>query len=172
MPVLSNTKHELFAQALAKGKSQADAYAAAGYKPSEPHASRLASSGKVQARVAELAGKGAERAIVDIGRTLAEMARIGFSDLRKAFDGNRLLHPSEWPDDVAAAISSVEVVVRPIGDGDVEHIHKIKFWDKNSALEKIAKHLGMFIERHELSGPADGDGKPTAIEFRLVRPGG
>lgn len=62
MPKLHNAKHELFAQGLAKGMSQADAYGFAGYKPSEPHASRLARNGKVRDRVAELQEKVAIRA--------------------------------------------------------------------------------------------------------------
>jgi len=54
MPVLPNARWERFAQELAKGTSQAKAYAAAGYKPSDAHASRLASNGQVAGRVAEL----------------------------------------------------------------------------------------------------------------------
>jgi hypothetical protein len=54
MPVLANARHERFAQELVKGTSQGKAYALAGFKPSDQHASRLASSGKVRARVAEL----------------------------------------------------------------------------------------------------------------------
>ena len=34
----------------------------------------------------------------------------------------------------------------------VEYIHKVRFWDKNAALEKIAKYLGMFVDRHEFGG--------------------
>lgn len=53
MPALTNPRHERFAQGLAKGKTQAEAYADAGYKPSEPNASRLTSNEKVQANRAE-----------------------------------------------------------------------------------------------------------------------
>jgi hypothetical protein len=42
VPVLKDAKHERFAQELAKGKSQAEAYVAAGYKPSRSAATRLA----------------------------------------------------------------------------------------------------------------------------------
>ncbi|WP_292572072.1 hypothetical protein [Mesorhizobium sp.] len=66
MPSLKNPRHEAFARALAKGKTQAEAYGEAGYQPSEPHASRLASNGKVVARVKELLGRAAERAVVSI----------------------------------------------------------------------------------------------------------
>lgn len=101
----------------------------------------------------------AERTEVTADRVLDELARIGFADLRGAFTpGGNLLPPEDWPDGLAAAISAIEVVTKPSGgqgeDGskEVEHVHKIKLWDKNSALEKIAKHLGMFVDRHEHTG--------------------
>lgn len=76
MPVLSNPKHERFAQELAKGKSQAEAYETAGYKPSEQHASRLASNGKVSKRVAEIMERGALRAEVTVASITESLLRI------------------------------------------------------------------------------------------------
>ena len=49
-----NARQELFSQSLLVGKSADQAYADAGYKPSRPHASRLATNGNVLARLAEL----------------------------------------------------------------------------------------------------------------------
>jgi phage terminase small subunit len=66
MPALSNPKHERFAQELAKGKSQAEAYVEAGYAPSEPNASRLTSHDKVQKRVAELLERAAIRTEITV----------------------------------------------------------------------------------------------------------
>jgi phage terminase small subunit len=54
MPILTNLKHELFAQGLAQGLSNRAAFAPAGYKPSDSTASHLANSDKVKARVDEL----------------------------------------------------------------------------------------------------------------------
>lgn len=62
MPPLSNTKHEAFAQALAKGKGASEAYEIAGYTPSRPHASRLATNGNVAKRVRELQERVADKA--------------------------------------------------------------------------------------------------------------
>jgi phage terminase small subunit len=162
MPILTNAKHEAFAQGLAKGLSASEAYTAAGYANSRSGASRLATNENIEARVAELIDKGAQRAEIGIARVLQELGRIGFSDLRTAFtDTGALKSPQDWSDDLAAAISSVEVTTRSLGkdeDGnlEVEHVHKIRLWDKNSALEKIAKHLGMFVEKVEHSGPNGG----------------
>lgn len=73
MPVLDNPRHELFAQELAKGKSQLEAYTIAGFKPNEGHACRLASNGKVAARVEEILGKAAKRAEITIHDIAAQL---------------------------------------------------------------------------------------------------
>lgn len=76
MPVLANPRHERFAQELAKGKSQAEAYANAGYEPSEPNASRLTRNEKVQARVAELQERAAIRTEVTAASLIAEAEEV------------------------------------------------------------------------------------------------
>lgn len=55
MPTLSNARHERFAQELAKGKSQTDAYVTAGYKDNRSAAHRLAADVNICGRVAEIA---------------------------------------------------------------------------------------------------------------------
>lgn len=76
MPVLPNPRHERFAQELAKGKSQTEAYAGAGYKPSDQHASRLARNGKVSGRIEELQNRAAERAEITIVSITDRLTRI------------------------------------------------------------------------------------------------
>lgn len=76
MPALSNPKHERFAQALAKGMTQAEAYADAGYKPSEPNASRLTSNDKVQARLAELQERAAVRTEITVASITERLLAI------------------------------------------------------------------------------------------------
>lgn len=75
MPVLKNPKHERFAQELAKGKTQIEAYKIAGYKPDDGAAARLSGNVRVQSRLAELQERGAKRAeitVETITRQLAE----------------------------------------------------------------------------------------------------
>ena len=48
--------------------------------------------------------------------------------------------PTEWDDQIAAAVASVEV-------DDNGNVIKVRLWDKNTALDKIAKHLGMFVQQ-------------------------
>jgi len=104
----------------------------------------------IAAAIAKAQTKRSKRTEITQDRVLAELAKIGFSDLRRTLDecGN-LKGPQDWDDETASAIASIEVVVRSVGsnaDGEreVEHLAKVKTWDKLSALEKIGKHLGMF----------------------------
>ena len=50
----------------------------------------------------------------------------------------------EIDDSTAAAISSIKVVTRQAGEGEVEHVAEIKFWSKPTALEQAGKHTGLF----------------------------
>lgn len=109
----------------------------------------------------------ARRTHVTQDMIIRELARIGFSDLRKMMtDTGALIDPRDWDDDTAAAVSSLEIVTKPTRECDedgeklVSYIHKIKTWDKNSALDKLAKHLGMFVEKHEHTGK---DGGPINV---------
>lgn len=90
-------------------------------------------------------------------RVLAELARIGFADVRRLFtEGGTMITPSDLDDEIAPAVASVEVVERRIrGEDDkieVEHVRKIRLNDKLGALTQIGRHLGMFVDKVELSG--------------------
>lgn len=106
---------------------------------------------EIQAAVSEAQAKRTERTGITQDRVLEELAKVGFSDLRRVLTATGgLISPQDWDDETAGAIGSLEVVVRPSpevdddGNRGIEHVHKIKAWDKLSALEKIGKHLGMF----------------------------
>lgn len=122
----------------------------------------------------------ADRTEWDREVVMAELRRIGLTDIRKAFDQNgKLLDMDQMPTDVARAIASIEVDELFEGHGQdreqVGYTRKIKFWDKLSALEKIGKQAGMFIQKHQVTvtktledlvedskGEADGDGATKA----------
>ena len=163
MGVLKNPKHELFAQELAKGKTQDEAYVAAGYKPSEQNASRLNRNDKVADRVKELMQKGAERTEITIERVINELAKLGFSNMadymRPGTDVDPILDFSKITRDQAAALT--EVTVEDFVDGcgeDARDVKRVKFKlaDKRAALVDIGKHLGAFVERHEHTGKGGG----------------
>jgi phage terminase small subunit len=84
---LKNARHERFAQELAKGKSQADAYAAAGFNSrgsgARANASRLITDDNISARVLELKERAAERCVVtveSITQRLLNIAKKGESE--------------------------------------------------------------------------------------------
>jgi hypothetical protein len=90
--------------------------------------------------------KAAERLadLIDPDRALREAARLAYSDIRQLFDdAGRILPIRDWPDSIAAAVSSIEVVRRnlTVGDGTQEQVHKIRLWDKSPNLGLLFRHL-------------------------------
>lgn len=82
-------------------------------------------------------------------RIILEMGRVATFDPRRLYDENdNLKPPSQWDDDVAAVISSLDVEELWEGRGDdkdrVGSTRKIRLWDKNSSLEKLARIHGLF----------------------------
>lgn len=76
MGALSNAKHERYAQGVAKGLSQTQAYTDAGYIGDETAASRLSRNDKVKARVAELLENASMRAEISVASVTADLLRI------------------------------------------------------------------------------------------------
>ncbi|MBP0484660.1 terminase small subunit [Sagittula salina] len=157
MGILPKERHEVFAQRLAAGASQVDAYEAAGYKRHAANAARLAANPDVQARVAELQEIAAQGAVVDAARVLREIGAIATSDIRRIFDATGALRRIEdLDDDTAAAIQAIKVVVRPVPGTkgrEVEHVHEVKLWDKGRALDQLGKHHRLFERAGEDENP-------------------
>ena len=82
MSILSNPRHEKFAQGLAQGKPAINAYELAGYKPDRGAASRLSANVSIRTRVAELQGKAAESAIVTLEGLIQEAAELQVAGLK------------------------------------------------------------------------------------------
>jgi phage terminase small subunit len=78
-------------------------------------------------------------------RVLKELAAIAFSDVRKFYDEDgRLKQITELDDDVAAAMSGMDIEELTVDGNLIGTVKKIKRWDKTKSLEMLAKHLGMF----------------------------
>jgi len=87
----------------------------------------------------------AERVGIDADRVLDEIARIALADPRRIVDGEGKLIPlHKLPAEVASALASIEA----LPNGGV----KYRFWDKNTALEKLMKHLGLFERDNRQKG--------------------
>ena len=82
---------------------------------------------------------------------LRETSALAFSDIRKLLnrDGSpKLIH--ELDDATAAAISSIEIC-QMMSEGQViGRVCKIKLCDKNSAQERLFKHLRLFDQDSRL----------------------
>lgn len=112
-----------------------------------------------------------ERTGVTAADVINQLARMGFSDVRKLFTpSGQLKSIHDLDDDTAAAIQSIEVVTKflPTQDGEepeIEYVHKVKLADKKGPLELIGKHLAMWTEKHEHSGTI----KTTAPVINITR---
>lgn len=102
----------------------------------------------VKAEIERRQGKRAQRTEITADRVLTELARVGFVDPRDGYDAEgNLKPPGEWSDAFAAAVAGMKM-----RDGKLA---EVKLWDKNSALDKIARHLGMLDARINLDVPKD-----------------
>ena len=108
-------------------------------------ASRLLKNVKVASMIAEIRVRAEDTTSLAVERTLAELARVCFSDVRKLCnpDGS-LKNVNELDADTAAAVASFEVDEVEVGDKVVRRTIKVKLWDKNAALEKAFKYLGLY----------------------------
>jgi len=169
VPVLRNAKHEIFAQEVAKGKSADEAYQIAGFKQNRGNATRLKSNESVLSRIDEILSASADRAEVTIEKVYRELALLGFCNMqdymRAGTDGDPYLDFSALTRDQAAALT--EVTVEDFKDGrgtDARNVRRVKFKlaDKRAALVDLGRHLGMFKDRIEHSGP---DGGPVEVKI-------
>lgn len=111
------------------------------------------------------------RTFVSADKVQSEIARLAFSDLRDYYDENGFLKlPKDLSDDAAAALSGIEVdELWGVMDGDKQKIgetKKIKLYDKLSALDKLARRLGMFEKDNAQSKLV----LPATINMTIVPP--
>lgn len=117
---------------------------------------------KVAARVEELIAERKKRLEFDQDRVLNEIAAIAFGTLRPVVsfnaDGTPFIDISDATQDEMGVISSIEVDTYMDGKGDqareVKSV-KVKLYDKLSALDKLAKHLGLTNTKLEITMDAD-----------------
>jgi phage terminase small subunit len=137
-------------------------------------AKELLDNPKIAARINEIKALHLKRHNVTVDRVLQEFARLAFLDPRKIFDKEGRLRPiTELDDDTAAAIAGLEVEDLYEGRGEsrehVGRLHKIKLCDKKGSLDSLARHLQMFTDKAEISGPNGGpiETQTTAIVATL-----
>jgi len=140
----------------------------AGYseRTAESQASRLLRHVKVQSEVSKRQAERSKRCEITADKVLKELAMLGFANMKNYMragpSGDPYLDFSNLTEEQTAALQEVTVEDYVDGRGeDAREVKRVKFKlaDKRAALVDIGKHLGMFKERVEHSGP---DGAPIA----------
>lgn len=91
--------------------------------------------------------------LTEAQRVITETANVAFSDIGAMFTPEgKLLALNEMPAKARAAISSIEVTERTTGTGDqarTEVTRKVRLWDKNSSLDRLAKLHRMIVDQSQ-----------------------
>lgn len=76
MQMLSNPRHERFAQYLAQGKTAAEAYELAGYKPNRSNAAQMAHKEHIKERLTQINAKLDRRTQITVETLIAEAEQV------------------------------------------------------------------------------------------------
>jgi len=139
----------------------------------------------IQASIEAAMKARSDRTQITADRVLTELAKLGFSDIRKAVKWQTsLITEEDNPDggDIAVIKQVVTNNVQLIASEDIDDETaaaiseisqnatgglKIKLHDKRAALVDIGKHLGMFTDKVQLSGEL----AVTSVTRKIVRAG-
>lgn len=161
MPTLKNSKHEVFAQNVAKGMAQDAAYDAV-YHPKNRdslrgNASRLSSNEIVAARINELKKFGAEKALVEVADVVKGLLNISNADLAEAFeeDGKTLKNIHQIPKHLRLALAGIDIDEIREDGAFIGYAKKVKLNSREKALENLGRYMKMFTDKVELSGTVE-----------------
>lgn len=126
------------------------AYIRAGYsaRSADSCAARLIGNARIRARIDELLARRSARTGINQDRVVRELARIAFLDPARLANLNSAIVISGATEDDRAAIASVKVK-----SGEDYTEREIRFADKLKALELLGKHLGMYTDKVDITGP-------------------
>jgi len=156
-------KQELFCQYLVGGMKQREAYKKAFAPPRmkdkgiSEHASVMANSPKIVARINELKNELKAENATTVNKVLEQLTKIAFSDITNftSFGKNEIT----TKDGRVLNVNYVDFKESKDVDGTIIQEVKqgkdgssLKLSDRLKALELIGKHLGMFTENVNLSG--------------------
>jgi phage terminase small subunit len=139
-------KQQKFVDEYLKDLNATQAAIRAGYskKTAKQQATRLLTNVYIAASLSVARDKQQIRTGISADRALQEAARLAFFDVRKLCDAQGNPKPiHELDDDTAAAIQGLELSSEQDGETSTT-VRKYKIADKNAALERVFKHLGLF----------------------------
>jgi phage terminase small subunit len=160
-PTQLNPKQQRFVQEYLVDTNATQAAIRAGYSPrtADVQGPRLLGNVRVAAALARAQAERGQRVRLTADDVLAELAVLSSSDALNHYvmtpEGHLDLAPGA-PPEASRAVAIVKRKVRTFTDkdGNSTTTFEVEFrlWDKNSALEKAGKHLGLYTDRVHVSG--------------------
>ena len=156
------TRQQLFVQEYLVDLNATQAAIRAGYSQANADkiGSQLLGKTRVAGAVRSAMAERSQRTQVTADRVLEALAVIGFSDLwhYQLTDGGRGIElADDAPESAIRALARIKRKQRTIARKDDQPIvvieTEVTLWDRVAALEKLARHLGMFEPG---DAPADG----------------
>lgn len=171
MPVLANAQHERFCQEYLIDLNGTKAAERAKYskKTARSKASQLLTKINISARIAELKEIRSERTVITQDMVLKELMILARSDIRDYGEivkdyGPERLKLKTFKDIKGDATRAIKSITERITKDGIQLSFALH--SKTPAIELLARHLGMLIERHEITGE---DGGPIKIEYVLMK---
>ncbi len=154
-----NPKQERFVAEYLVDLNATQAAIRAGYSPKTAgvQAFDLLKKPEIAAALERQRNQHAKNTGLTVERVLQEAMRLAFFDIRKLTDAEGNPIPiNQLDDDTAAAIQGLELATERSRDedGSVTVVRKYKIADKNAALERLFKHLGLFQKDNDQNNPA------------------
>lgn len=157
---------------LKNGLNATSAAISAGYseKTAASQGARLLKHVEIQPPIAQKAEQVLNKLDFGVERTLNEVARLAFLDVRKMFEADGSLKRIDTlDDDTAACIAGMEVTELFEGEGEQKHAYgllkKVKLSDKLSALDKLMRYHALYKDKMEHTGK---DGGPLVFTLKRV----
>ena len=149
----------------------------AGYSPKSAGkiGFQLLENTRIQAGLQKAMKKREKRTEITADRVLAEYAKIAFADIKDFLAYGTVKTQIDFDEEQGKPIFGYKQIVdaRPSADIDGTMVNevsigkdgtfKFKLHDKKGALDMIGKHLGMFIDKSEITGK-DGGPIETSIQ--------
>jgi phage terminase small subunit len=151
---------------------------AAGYSKRSAYSTgqRLLKNAEVRSKIDECITKRAEKLDISAEKVLAELAKLGFSNMRDYVkptgDGHFDLDLEKATLEHWAAVQEITVdTTGGTGDGERRQVLRTRFklGDKRGSLELLGKHLKLFTDKVEQTG-ADGGPVQTSMTVKFVKP--
>lgn len=121
-------------------------------------ASSMMKMPKIKAEIARRRAESFKKLHMCADEVLAGLAVIARVDIADLFNKDGTLKPlQDIPKEVRKAIAGVEVEELFAGKGEdkthIGRVRKVKFWDKVKALETLAKHLRLLVDKVDVRFP-------------------